>query len=156
MSVRVVLAVVLLSSALGACVAGSQSGTAPQATLTPQQQAVQDRTAREMFARLISRHRKYGATNLFSGRRQYVNALVSGPALEENALTGPTRRICAKVLIKNAFAGIDRQVELSASVVDGPQGLTLSMGPDEDLLGARCKGPYVPFPELEAITRQAS
>lgn len=149
-SIGRLVGVLLVSSLVGGCVTA-----APERSPTPAERKRNDGLARPLFAELISRHRKYGITNLLSGRRQYVNAQVSGPAVE-NELTGPIKVICAKVLIKNAIFGIDRQVDLSATVVDGPSRLRLAMLPNEDMLGPRCKGPYVPFPELEALSRPAS
>lgn len=139
-----------LTGLLGGCVSGAQRD------LTPSEQKMSDQIVKPAFARLIAGHRKYGASNIFSGRREYLNAQVSGPALEDNIVGLPTKRICAKVLIKNAVLGIDRQVDLSAEVGEGNSRLGLRMAADEDMFGSRCKGPFVPFPELEAITRRGT
>lgn len=146
---RSIAVTILLSGLVGGCVAGAQ-----QRPLSPVEQKLSDQLVRPQFARLIAGHRKFGTSNLFSGRREYLNAQVSGPALEDNTFGSPSKRICAKVLIKNAVLGIDRQVDLSADVTEANSRLGLRMGPDEDMFGSRCKGPFVPFPELEAMTRR--
>ena len=66
--------------------------------------------------------------------------------------TGRVERVCAKVVIKPTDITGTHEMNLSATVIEHPNGnVSLMMGKSADHFGPRCDGSFVPFPELEAL-----
>jgi hypothetical protein len=146
----VIRAAVVSIIAIG-LLAGCTTSGKPEVVLSPEQQKKRDQVARVLFAKLILRHPSVGASNWLAGRREYINVRVSGPIMS-SAKFGI---ICAKVATKDNFGS--KELDVSASITDGVNGLNLSMARDgHDWLGQRCPDPYVPFPEVTALSAQAS
>ena len=105
-----------------------------------------------MFAKLIASHPTAGHGNWLMGPRVFTNAQVSLPTVADGN-TGPVTQICAKAAVTPASLLANGNVDLHADVQEGPNGVRMSMARHAELGRQVCKGPFFPFPELEALSR---
>jgi hypothetical protein len=155
---RLILIVLMLVASVAAATAqqptardGAPSGKSARPSRQPEVpsgQATGETAKRQAIARLIARSQKYGGETLV-GRRTYSGAQTSGPEIRK--IVREMEFWCVKTRIKNLDIFGEREHGFQLAFSQLPDGRTHLGGGLNDY--PVCKGPYRPFPELEAYNR---
>ncbi|SFK56479.1 hypothetical protein SAMN04488125_102423 [Methylorubrum salsuginis] len=125
---------------LGGC------ASTPLVPFNAEQTKTRDQEIRLGFAKLVARSNALGVDNWLVGKRYYNTAQISVPPREAGI-----NPVCVKVTVANDVTGV-RNRGISGEVVEGPNGMSVTLNKYTDDSDQRCKAPYTPFPELEALS----